>query len=112
MNDRATTIGVGIASGFAALVVIGGLSCASSTGNHEITGPTADRAEAVAVRAVPGGTAQWVDVTPDGSSGSYLVLVAKPDGTGVAVDLDQDFRVLATRVANLDHDGDIVWPPG
>jgi hypothetical protein len=66
------------------------------TAKHEgaenpVTGTTAAKARAAAVKAVGGGTAG--EVTTDYSQQGYEVTVTKPDGTKTEVHLDSSFTV-------------------
>jgi hypothetical protein len=108
--DNRTTLAIGITTGLVVLAAVG-VSRAGQVGSREVNGPVADQARAVAVQAVSGGTADWVDAEPDGSTSAFEVLVTKPDSTAFAVDLNQTFEVLDTQVTSWDQDGDIVWPP-
>jgi len=71
---------------------------APGTAAHEdaekpVTGADADKAKAVAVKAVGGGTAG--DVTTDYSGDGYEVTVTKSDGSSVEIHLDSSFQALA-----------------
>ncbi|NKQ56926.1 hypothetical protein HFP15_29055 [Amycolatopsis sp. K13G38] len=100
-------MGAGIVAGV--LVLSGGaVSIASAVGGDgdEVTGAAADRARAAAVRTVPGGTADAVEVENEGGNAAYGVTVTKPDHGTVEVFLDKDFHVLGTGVPDRDPDGD------
>jgi hypothetical protein len=62
--------------------------------DHEqaVTGETADKAKAAAVKAVGGGTAG--DVTTDYFGDGYEVTVTKSDGSKVELHLDRSFDVI------------------
>jgi hypothetical protein len=63
-------------------------------GQAELTGATATKAKAAAVKAA-GGTADHTFKNPSGSG--YVVIVEKSDGTHVFVELDSNFKVTAKR---------------
>jgi len=71
---------------------------APGTAAHEnaekaVTGETADKAKAAAVKAAGGGTAG--DVTTDYFGNGYEVTVTKSDGSKVEIHLDSSFNVMA-----------------
>lgn len=59
-----------------------------------LTGTTADRVEAAALKAVSGGTIIRVETDSEGSP--YEAHVRKSDGTVVTVKVDEDFNVTGT----------------
>jgi hypothetical protein len=70
---------------------------AHGTAAHEdaekaVTGASAPKAQAAAVKSVGGGTAG--DVTTDYTGNGYEVTVTKSDGTKVEVHLDSSFNVM------------------
>jgi hypothetical protein len=70
---------------------------APGTASHEdnekaVTGDTATKAQAAAVKAAGGGTAG--DVTTDYFGSGYEVTVTKSDGTKVEIHLDSSFNVM------------------
>jgi hypothetical protein len=87
----------------------GGPALGSGHGDDEpaLTGPTLDRASAVALSAAarygPGGTVTGTEISDDGPY--YEVEVTLADGRKVDVDLDRSFAVVGTpEVEGHDHD--------
>jgi hypothetical protein len=63
-------------------------------GETLLTGTTADKVEAAALDAVPGGTVIRVETDSEGSP--YEAHVRKADGSMVTVKVDKDFKVTST----------------
>lgn len=81
-------LGGGVGAGVA-------LSGGGDDDGSSVTGPDAARARAVALRAVPGGTATAIE--RDGENGAtWEVEVRRPDGGSVDVRLGDGFRVVVT----------------
>lgn len=68
----------------------------------ELTGEAAEKVEAAALAAVPGGT---VDHMHEGRDGGYVAIVTKSDGTRVAVKLDGSFNVTSVEEGGACHHG-------
>jgi hypothetical protein len=88
-----------IAAGAAVALAAGGVGIASavagSDGEGGATGPDARRAEAAALRLIPGGTPNAVE--RDGEDGAtWEVEVRRPDGSTVDVRLDDNFNLVVT----------------
>ncbi len=64
-------------------------------GEKALTGTTAQRVRAAALKAVPGGTVYRVETDADGAA--YEAHMTKPDGSLVTVKLDKSFAVTAVR---------------
>lgn len=100
-----------LAVGLAALVVLalGGAALAGAgPGDDEnepsLTGATAAKAKAAALRATGGGTVN--ETERDGENGAtYEVEVTKPDGSTVDVRLDADFGVVVIEGDSETEDG-------
>ena len=100
-----------LAAGIAALVVLalGGAALAGAgPGDDEnepsLTGATAAKAKAAALRAAGGGTVN--ETERDGENGAtYEVEVTRPDGSTVDVRLDADFGVVAIEGDSEAEDG-------
>ena len=105
--SRKSKIGIGVAGGALALALAGiGTAYAAGGDDDDVTGPTADKARAAAVQAVPGGQAGEVDQESGEGNTAYGVSVTKPDGTKVEVHLDRAFTVLGVQPAGHDQDSD------
>ena len=82
-----------------AAVALGGVGVAQAVaggddGERQATGQGADQARAVALKLVPGGTANAVE--RDGEKGAtWEVEVTRPDGSTVDVRLDADLNEVA-----------------
>jgi hypothetical protein len=94
-----------IAAGAAVVLAAGGVGIANavagSDGEGGATGPDAQRAEAAALRLIPGGTANAVERDSENGA-TWEVEVRRPDGSTVDVRLDERFNLV---VAELDSDG-------
>jgi hypothetical protein len=98
LNRRLLMIVAGIA--VLAALVLGGVAIAGSTGvfdddgDAQLTGPTADRAKAAALKTTGGGKVNAVERDSE-NGGTYEVEVTRPDGTSVDVRLDASFNRVA-----------------
>jgi len=106
MNLRTGAV-LGIAAGAIALGLVGLAYAAAGGGEADgygrtVSGPAEATARTAALQAVPGGRAGTVFADSDG----YDVLVTKPDGTMVKVELDKDDRFRAVKPAPNISDGD------
>ena len=84
-----------IVAGAALVLAAGGAGIASAVSGDDgaATGPDAQRAEAAALRLIPGGTANSVE--RDGENGAtWEVEVRRPDGSTVDVRLDDRFDLV------------------
>jgi hypothetical protein len=94
-----------IAAGAAVVLAAGGVGIANavagSDGEGGATGPDAQRAEAAALRLIPGGTANAVERDSENGA-TWEVEVRRPDGSTVDVRLDERFNLV---VAEPDSDG-------
>jgi hypothetical protein len=83
-----------VAAGVAALVLVGvGIAQAVGGGSEApVTGPTADRAKAAALKAVGGGTVLEVEQQDGDGAGLYEVEVRRTDGSTVEIHLDSQFQ--------------------
>jgi hypothetical protein len=94
-----------IAAGAAVVLAAGGVGIANavagSDGEGGATGPDAQRAEAAALRLIPGGTANAVERDSENGA-TWEVEVRRPDGSTVDVRLDDRFNLV---VAEADSDG-------
>ena len=84
-----------------AVLAAGGVGIAYAVGGGEseepITGPSAKKAEAAALDAVPGGaTVLEAEHQEAGGSGVYEVEVQRPDGSQVEVLIDDQFQSVGT----------------
>ena len=106
MSTKTKRLGAGIA----ALVVLalGGALAGAGPGDDEnepsLTGATATKAMAAALRATGGGTVN--ETERDGENGAtYEVEVTRPDGSTVDVRLDAGFGVVAIEGDSETEDG-------
>ena len=94
-----------VAAGAAVVLAAGGVGIANavagSDGEGGATGPDAQRAEAAALRLIPGGTANAVERDSENGA-TWEVEVRRPDGSTVDVRLDDRFNLV---VAEADSDG-------
>jgi hypothetical protein len=94
-----------IAAGAAVVLAAGGVGIANavagSDGEGGATGPDAQRAEAAALRLIPGGTANAVERDSENGA-TWEVEVRRPDGSTVDVRLDERFNLV---VVEPDSDG-------
>ena len=97
---RKAKIAAGIAA--AAVLVVGGAGVvrAATSGDVPLEGNEFDRATAAALQHVGGGKVAEAEVGDDGSA--YEVEVRLDDGSQVAVELDESFRVIGS---DPDDDG-------
>lgn len=65
--------------------------CGHGNGEELLTGETAEKVEAAALAAVPGGTVERVETDAEGSP--YEAHVRKADGSHVTVKVDSEFNV-------------------
>jgi hypothetical protein len=100
-----------IVAGIAVLaaLVLGGVAIAGSSGvfdddgDAQLTGPSADRAKAAALKITGGGEANAVERdSEDGAT--YEVEVTRPDGSQVDVQLDRDFNVVTSKTDTEDDE--------
>ena len=93
-----------LAAGLAAAVVLvaggAGVVRAASGGDAPLEGQDYDRAKTSALQHLGGGTVVETEVGDDGAA--YEVEVELDDGSQVAVELDENFRVIGS---DLDDDG-------
>ena len=96
---------VAIAAGAAVVLAAGGVGIASavagSDGEGGATGPDAQRAEAAALRLIPGGAANAVERDSENGA-TWEVEVRRPDGSTIDVRLDERFNLV---VAEADSEG-------
>ena len=98
MNKRILMIVAGIA--VLAALVLGGVAIAGSSGvldddgEAQLTGPTADRATAAALKITGGGKANAVERDSENGA-TYEVEVTRPDGKTVDVRLDASYNRVA-----------------
>ena len=96
---------VAIAAGAAVVLAAGGVGIANavagSDGDGGATGPDAQRAEAAALRLMPGGTANSVERDSENGA-TWEVEVRRADGSTVDVRLDEHFNLV---VAEADSEG-------
>jgi hypothetical protein len=94
-----------IAAGAGVALAVGGLGIANavagSDGEGGATGPDARRAEAAALRLIPGGTANAVERDSENGA-TWEVEVRRSDGSTVDVRLDDRFNLV---VAEPDSEG-------
>ena len=94
-----------IAAGAAVVLAAGGVGIANavagSDGEGGATGPDAQRAEAAALRLIPGGTANAVERDSENGA-TWEVELRRPDGSTVDVRLDERFNLV---VVEPDSDG-------
>jgi hypothetical protein len=97
---RKAKLAAGIAA--AAVFVVGGAGVvrAATSGDVPLEGNELDRATAAALQHVGGGNVVETEVGDDGSA--YEVEVRLGDGSQVAVELDESFRVIGS---DPDDDG-------
>jgi uncharacterized membrane protein YkoI len=97
---RKAKLAAGVAA--AAIVVVGGASVvrAATSDDAPLEGVEFDRAKTSALQHVGGGTVVETEVGDDGSA--YEVEVRLGDGSQVAVELDESFRVIGS---DPDDDG-------
>jgi hypothetical protein len=90
---------VAIAAAIAVLAA-GGVGIAYAVGGgdseEQVTGQSAEKAEAAALDAVGGGTVLEAEYQESGSAGFYEVEVRRPDGSQVEVHLDDQFQPVGT----------------
>jgi hypothetical protein len=94
MKTRGRKIAAGIAA--LAALALGGAAIASATGgsDQQLSGDTATKASAAALKAVGGGKVTGSE--QDGEKGAtYEVEVTKTDGSVVDVRLDASYKVVA-----------------
>ena len=109
MNKRLLMIVAGIAV-FAALL-LGGVAIAGSTGvfdddgEAQLTGLSADRAKAAALKITGGGKANAVERDSENGA-SYEVEVTKANGKTVDVRLDASFNRVAVEGDSEEDDGE------
>jgi hypothetical protein len=108
LNKRILMIVAGIA--VLAALVLGGVAIAGSSGvldddgEAQLTGPTADRATAAALKITGGGKANAVERDSE-NGGTYEVEVTRPDGKTVDVRLDASFNRVAVEGDSEENDG-------
>ena len=97
---------VAIAAGAAVVLAAGGVGIASavagSDGEGGATGPDAQRAEAAALRLIPGGTANAVERDSENGA-TWEVEVRRPDGSTVDVRLDERFNLVVVEPDSEGH---------
>ena len=110
MKKRIIVIVAGIAA--VAALVLGGAAIAGSQGvgpfgddEASLTGPTADRAKAAALRITGGGKANAVERDSEHGA-TYEVEVTKPNGKTVDVYLDASYNVVSVDRDSEESDGD------
>ncbi len=107
MNKRLLMIVAGIV--VLAALALGGAAIAGSSGvfddgDAQLTGPSADRAKAAALRITGGGKANAVERdSEDGAT--YEVEVTRPDGKTVDVRLDGSFNRVTVEGDSEEDDG-------
>jgi hypothetical protein len=102
---RKAKLAAGVAA--AAILVVGGAGVvrAASSGDVALEGTEFDRATASALRYLGDGTVVETERGDDGSA--YEVEVELDDGSQVAVELDENFRVIGSEPDDdRPHDGD------
>ena len=108
MNRRILMIVAGIA--VLAALVLGGVAIAGSSGvldddgEAQLTGPTADRATAAALKITGGGKANAVERDSENGA-TYEVEVTRPDGKTVDVRLDASYNRVAVEGDSEDDHG-------
>ena len=107
MSTRTKKLAAGIAA-LVALALGGAALAGAGPGDDEnepgLTGATAAKAEAAALRATGGGTVNATE--RDGENGAtYEVEVTKPDGSTVDVRLDASFGVVVIEGDSETEDG-------
>jgi hypothetical protein len=107
LNRRLLMIVAGIA--VLAALALGGVAIAGSTGvfddgDAQLTGPSADRAKAAALKITGGGQVNAVERdSEDGAT--YEVEVTRPDGKTVDVRLDASYNRVAVEGDSEEDDG-------
>ena len=81
------------AAAVAVVGAVGGVAVATSGDDESVTGPGADQATRVALKATGGGTANSVE-RDDENNATWEVEVTKPNGETVDVRLDESFAVV------------------
>jgi hypothetical protein len=83
-----------------AVLAAGGVGIAYAVGGgdseEQVTGPSAEKAEAAALDAVGGGTVLEAEYQEAGGAGVYEVEVERPDGSQVEVHIDDQFQPVGT----------------
>ena len=108
MNKRLLMIVAGIA--VLAALVLGSVAIAGSAGvfdddgEAQLTGPSADRAKAAALKITGGGRANTVERDSENGA-TYEVEVTRPDGKTVDVRLDASYDRVAVEGDSEDDDG-------
>jgi Peptidase propeptide and YPEB domain len=83
---------VAIAAGATVLAAGGvGIAYAVSGGEEQVTGPSAEKAKAAALKAVGGGTVLEIEQQDGDGAGAYEVEVKRPNGSTVEVYIDNQF---------------------
>jgi hypothetical protein len=99
-----------IVAGLAVLVALalGGVAIAGSTGvfddDAKLTGPSADRATAAALKITGGGKVNAVERDSENGA-TYEVEVTRPDGKTVDVRLDASFKRVTVEGDSEEDDG-------
>ena len=106
MNKRLLMIVAG--SAVLAALALGGVAIAGSAGvfddDAQLTGPSADRAKAAALKITRGGKANAVERDSENGA-TYEVEVTRPDGRTVDVRLDASYNRVAVEGDSEDDDG-------
>jgi peptidase YpeB-like protein len=108
LNKRLLMIVAGIA--VLAALALGGVAIAGSTGvfdddgEAQLTGPSADRAKAAALKITGGGKANAVERDSENGA-TYEVEVTRPDGKTVDVRLDASYNRVAVEGDSEEDDG-------
>jgi Peptidase propeptide and YPEB domain len=104
INRRTAAVVAGIA-----VLAAGGAGIAYAVGGdseEQVTGPSADRAKAVALEQVGGGTVTEIEHQDGDGAGLYEVEVEGPDGTQVEVHVSGDYQPIATEPDDDANDDD------